>query len=356
MPAHREIDNTPRPSLSRGGRWRLWSPASSGRLSAQMVLCVFVLGASLSGGLAGDGVVQERPASQAARRPASRPGRVVAFQPGVNIDWSEPAVRVAGRVVQQSGPLEFLACFPGKEHESVVLLEASAQHVYLALGLIGLSPGEPPVWDEERGVFRSPRGDLVDVSFEWGSPEQPETAEAHLWLREIEYGRAPLARPWVFAGSYRLGDGALAADRTGSGLALVTFPDSLLALSRGRSSRDVELWAAAAPDAVPPRGTPVQLVLRPARARTHALRLDFRGAAFVDGRYTAAEDLADLLRLSRQLAPEAVHTILVEGALQSDVARLRHVLIESGVAAQAFRFSRPAPSDTQPGRPADSRR
>jgi hypothetical protein len=301
----------------------------------------------LIAGLGADGpvhtAVQSRPSGRSASSPpATHPSGPAAFQPGVAIDWRQPAVHVNGRVVLRAGPLEFLACFPGKEHESIVLLEASAVHVYMALGLIGVSPGEPPTWDADRGVFRDPVGDLVDVSFEWGPADRPRKAQANRWLREIAYARPPLPRPWVFAGSRRLDDGTLAADRSGSGVALVSFSDSLLALSRRHSSRDVDLWVAANTDAIPPERTPVRLVLRPAQPRSYRLRLDFRGAAFADGRYAAPEDLADLLWLGRQLQPDSVQAIRVVGTLRSDMARLRETLSARGVPADAVHFVRSA--------------
>ena len=312
-----------------------WSILSAGALPLLLIA-----------GLGADGPVhtpvQSRPSGKSASSPATRPSGPAAFQPGVTIDWREPAVRVSGRVVLRAGPLEFLACFPGKEHESIVLLEASAVHVYMALGLIGVSPGQPPTWDEDRGVFRRPVGDPVDVLLEWGPADRPRKAEANRWLREIEYARPPLSRPWVFAGSRRLNDGTLAADRSGAGVALVSFSDSLLALSRRHSSRDVELWVAANTDAIPPERTPVRLVLRPAQPRSYRLRLDFRGVTFVDGHYAAPEDLADLLWLGRQLEPDCVRTIHVEGALQSDVTRLRQTLTARGLPAEAVRFVRSA--------------
>jgi len=62
----------------------------------------------------------------------------------------------------------------------------------------------------------------------------------------------------------------------------------------------------------------------------------------VDGHYAAPEDLADLLWLGRQLKPDCVRTIHVEGALQSDVTRLRQTLTARGVPAEAVRFVRSA--------------
>jgi hypothetical protein len=271
-------------------------------------------------------------------------------------------VCVAARVVLRAGALEFLACWPGKEHESIVRCEAAAAHVYQALGLIGLVPGHPPGWDPDSDRYGEPAGDLVDISFRWNEDGRAQTADAFAWLREVEYARAPLARPWVFTGSLRLPDGTLSADATGVGIALVDFPDSLIALSRHHSSRNAELWVEAnsgAPGAaIPPEGTPVQIVLRPAAAPggtgfqpVGEVVLDFRGVAWVEGwggrparQYCSVPDLADLVRLARRLDPDYVQTIVVRGALRSDESRLGQALLDAGVPAAAIRFRRADPT------------
>ena len=172
--------------------------------------------------------VPDAKTSETPSPPASAPSGPVRFQPGVMIDWHNGTVIADSRVVLRRGPLEFLACGPGKEHESILRLEASATHLYLALGMIGLTPGHPPTWDQARCEFEPPAGDLVDVRCEWYEDEQHRLADAFAWLRQAEYARTPIPRPWVFAGSLRLSDGTLAADRSGVGIALVDFPDSLL--------------------------------------------------------------------------------------------------------------------------------
>lgn len=278
-------------------------------------------------------------AGQVAR---SQPTGPRPFQPGVAIDWQQRTVYVDGHVVLRRGPLEFVACFAGKEHESIIRLDASAVHVYQALGLIGLEPGHPPQWLEARGCLGPPAGDLVDVAIEWERDGQVCRVSAFDWLCEFEFARRPLARPWVFAGSRRLKDGTLSADLTGEGIALVDMPDCLLALSRAHVSRDAELWVGANTPAIPSLGTPVRLVLRPARARDYAVRMDFRGAVFVDGRYADVADLADLIRLARRLSPDYVQTIELDRTLPADVARLRRLLNGAGIGTEAVRFVREA--------------
>lgn len=260
------------------------------------------------------------------------------FQHGVSIDWAQRAVYVDGHVVLRAGPIEFLACFPGKEHESIICLDASATHIYVALGLIGLEPGHPPQWNDQRGRFGPPAGDLIDVALEWKDEDCRQTAPGFKWLRGFEFARPPIDRPWVFAGSRRLQDGTLAADHNGEGIAVVDKPDSLLALSRNHVSRDAELWAHAASVEIPPLHTPVRVVLRPAKARTYEIRVDFRGEAFVNGRYAHPEDAADLIKLARCLSPGYVQCIRLEGTLRSDVARLKEVFAGAGVPAGALHF------------------
>jgi hypothetical protein len=279
------------------------------------------------------------PGSAPATTPASSPRTPVAFAPGVRLDWSRRAVLVDSHVVLRRGALEFLACLAGKEHESILRIDAAAIHVYTALGLIGLLPGRPPQWDETRGGYASPAGDLVTVTCEWAEAGRPRAADAFEWLLEIEYARPALPRPWVFAGSVLLPDGTLAADRSGVGLALVDFSDSLLALSRGHSSRTEELWVAARSEAIPPAGTGVQLVFQAATPRDLRITCDFRGELYLDGRFAPLPDVADQLRLARQLEPQRVQPIACGPLLQADRRRLRRALADCGVPPESVRLT-----------------
>lgn len=310
-------------------------------------------------------------------QPAARPRTT--FQPGIDIDWSQPAVIVSGTVVQQAGPLEFVACFGGKEHESLVRMRCRAAHLYMALGLIGATPGHPPRWDDAAQLVEPAAGDLVELEFVYpvradalfdppGGP-LPEPAArvsgagaglpAPLvllrespfdWLVEAEFESPPLPRPFLFCGSQVLGDRSLAADRTGAGAALVDFPDNLLCLSRSHISRNDELWAFADPARVPPPGTPVQVIFRPARPRDFEIELDFRGDAHVRVRRDAGDaaaaplqfvtgpDLADLLQLNQRLRPEAIQIITTDRTLASDIDAYRALFRTAGVDEARVRF------------------
>lgn len=312
-----------RPTLTGGGRGFLLreSCLACGALAVLGALC----GAA--------SVVPSDPAA------ASQPARAAALlAPGVRIDWREPAVLVDSQVVLRRGPLEFFACRPGKEHESILRLNASATHIYMALGLIGLSPGHPPIWSDTLDDYERPAGDLLDVACEWEQDGRRLQADAFDWLREIEFGRRPIPRPWVFAGSLQLPDGELAAERSGAVFAVVDFPESLAALSGRYSSSNAELWLEAECDRIPPVGTAVRLVLRPARARDHQVRLDFRGDALLDGCYASPAELADLLNLARQLHPGRIQTVCASGTLRSDQEKLMRELRAAGCPDGAVRI------------------
>ena len=295
---------------------------------------------------------QPLPGSAAARTPAHAVGDGLAlFQPGVWIDWPRREVQVQTRVVLRSGALEFLACWPGKEHESIVRFEPPAAHVYQALGLVGLVPGHPPVFDPPTGRVDPPAGDLIEISFRWEQDGQARSVNAFEWLYEQEYGRPPLPRPWIFAGSLRMPDGTLSSDSSGVGIAVVDFPDSLICYSRRYSSRNSELWAMANTAAIPPQDTPVRLVLRPAQPRPRQAVLDFRGAVWVDGRYCPVADLADIVTLAIRLEPAYVQTLDVRGALRSDERRLRRELDAAHLPARAVHFAHSGPADQTATRP-----
>lgn len=294
--------------------------------------------------LAGSTAAAQDGAPRSDGRPTTRPATssasgVVAFQPGVRIDWTNRRVLVDARVVLRAGPLEFFACVaPNRAHESVLLLEGSATHVYMALGLIGLTPGHPPQWDEAAGRMLPPEGECVDVRVEWaGAAGAPNTAQAFEWLREIEYGRAPLPRPWLFCGSVVGRDGRLAADASGAGIALVDFGDSLLTLSRGHVDRNADLWVEAHTPAIPPLDTRVVVVLSAARPMELRMRLDALGELWVNDCCTTAADAADLLLLNRRMGATSPQKIDCASPLRSDVAALRLRFHALGVPADSLR-------------------
>lgn len=257
-----------------------------------------------------------------ASRPAASQPRRSTFQPGVIIDWSAPAVLISSRVVLREGPLEFAACFAGKEHESILRIDADANHVFMALGLIGLTHGHPPRWDDASQRYEPPAGDLVDVRVVPGvAPDQaqvPEAVELWGWIVDEQTKRTPAARPWVFAGSRRLPERpAIVSSISGEGIAVVDTPGSLLSLSRSHTSEDISLWCAANTREIPPMKTAVTIVLTPARARRYEIRLSAAAEWLVDGKKTSLPDAADLISLSHRMTPASPQPIQVDEGIDA---------------------------------------
>lgn len=255
----------------------------------------------------------------------------------------------------REGALEFLAAFHSKDHESILRLGAQPEHVYAALGLIGLEPGHPPQVRENGSCCDGPRGDLVDIFVQWEADGYIQTADSSAWLREAAYRRPVRAQAWIFGGSRVRPDGTLSCRATGEAIALVDFPDSLISHARRASSRWGELWCEANTDAIPLLGTRVTIVLRPAAPRRHVMRLDPAGRLLVDGSFAEPAEVASFILQARELTPGFGQVIAVDRALRSDVRRVRGEIQAAGVPADALRFedARPeAPSvDTATSQP-----
>ncbi len=241
-------------------------------------------------------------------------------------------------MVLREGALEFLAAFHSKDHESILRLRAQPEHVYAALGLIGLEPGHPPRLREDGSCCDAPRGDLLDISVEWEADGAVQSADASAWLREAAYGRPARAQAWIFGGSRVRPDGTLSCRVTGEGVALVDFPDSLVTHPRRASARWGELWCEANTEAIPQLGARVTLVLRPAAPRRHVIRLDPAGRLLVDGSLAEPAEVASLILQARELAPAHGQVIALDRPLRSDLRRVRGELAAAGVPANALRF------------------
>lgn len=289
------------------------------------------------------GYVSAPPTRTATTHPATQP---TPFQPGIWIDWNTPAVHVTTRVVLRDGPLEFLACFAGKEHESILRFEPPATQIYMALGLIGIEPGRPPTYDPNTGRFADATGDLLDLFAVWKDGDGPHRINALTWLRDVEYAREPLLRPWIFGGSRILPDHTLSADLTGVGVALVDFDDSLICYSRHYPSRYGALWAEAFTERIPPVNTEVRLVIEPADARPLCIRVDAHGIVWVNDRYCTRADLVDLLKLARRADAQRSHIIQLDrGVLWTDEQVLRRTLARACGSNLRIEFQRSTRED-----------
>lgn len=203
--------------------------------------------------------------------PTSQPStpRIVDFQPGIRIDYRIPQVEIDGEIILREGALELFAYAKSptpKEHESIVLLRSSPEHIYQALGLIGLTPGKPPRYFHETKTQRPASGDGVDVLVRHEKDREVVETFATDWMYDVKR-KGPMQRThWLFTGSERTDDGSFAASVEGTVVPVVDFPSSLLCLPTPHTDANAELWLKANTDAIPPIKSKVTLVLRPAKA------------------------------------------------------------------------------------------
>lgn len=131
-------------------------------------------------------------------------------RPGLLANRKDKTIRLWGRAthVQPSDPIEFW-CIPsdsGKDYESLAVTYAKVIDVLEALKFIGMTPGRPVNFSENR-VW--PRGERVLMTFEWDAPAEgggkptPKKVRAEELMLDGRNGNKPLPpEGFVFTGSY----------------------------------------------------------------------------------------------------------------------------------------------------------
>ena len=182
--------------------------------------------------------------------------------------WFDPASRrliLRARVAIKEGPLEHLLCSKGsKDHESTLTTEAPPRVIHAGLILTGGEPGHPVRFDPK---FAPPTGSPIAIDLEWTGPDgKPRRADARSWIKDVKTEK-PLTTDWVFAGSELFEDPKTkqkiyAAD-DGDLITVANFPSSILDLPFRSSSSDADRGYVANTAAIPDRGTPVTISLKP---------------------------------------------------------------------------------------------
>jgi uncharacterized repeat protein (TIGR01451 family) len=182
------------------------------------------------------------------------------------IDRKNKRVVVQGAVCSRECPLELFACLrTSKDYESVVAVPGKASLVHAGLLAAGAEPGSPVQF---RPTYTPARGSEIEVTVVWKDEKgNRQTARAQDWVREVKTKKA-MSHPWVFGGSRILkdqetGEKAYYADLTGELICVSNFPSAMLDLPIESTSSDAELVFEAFTERIPPRGTPVTLILTP---------------------------------------------------------------------------------------------
>ncbi|MCS7236742.1 MAG: YdjY domain-containing protein [Thermoguttaceae bacterium] len=212
--------------------------------------------------------------------------------------WIDPQERVliaVGEVCQQDVPLELFACSRGsKEHESIVSIASPAYVLHAGLLALGAESGAPVQFHPE---FRPASGDQIEVTVRW-KDESGAIREclAQDWVQDISAiyqmfngvvanqfedelhphdqwdAWKAMSYPWVFAGSQfvrddRTGREIYLADEEGVLICVANFPAALLDIPIESTSANAALLFRCFAERIPPIGTEVTLLFRPAPNR-----------------------------------------------------------------------------------------
>ena len=174
-------------------------------------------------------------------------------------------VVMVGQVCQTDAPLELFACLKNtKEHEAVLTIDVQAIAAHTGLLALGAEPGNPVSWDPK---YVAASGTQIEVLVRWKDAEgNVKNARAQDWIYDVEKKRA-MEYPWVFAGS-----GFWVDEETGRKhykaeggdfICVSNFSSAMLDLPIESSQANNALMFKAYTEKIPPRGTPVTVLLRP---------------------------------------------------------------------------------------------
>jgi hypothetical protein len=188
-----------------------------------------------------------------------RIGRVV-------VDTAAQVAEVPCRVNMRRGAIEYLAvASDGKLHESVLKVEAEPLHVHVALMLLGLEPGARPRFQGDPEPPRAPgEGSSrtgVNARVMWHQGGRERSARLEEWAWDIPARRPMSPVGWWFTGVAAPGAGPATAEQR-SVVATYRDPDAVLNNPLPTGGDDTVYKANER--VVPPVGTAVRLLLRPA--------------------------------------------------------------------------------------------
>lgn len=284
-------------------------------------------------------------------QPGAASGRVVDFAPGVRINWRRPQVELAARIVLREGPLELFACSPHtREHESVLAVEARPWHIYQALGLIGLRPGQPVTYDEQNDRWLPADGDRVTLHVR--CPGESGEVDISEWMLDARTKQSLPPQDWVFCGSRRFGAATFGADANGTVVCLVDFDTALIGLPQSHSADNALLWAVVNTPRIPPEGTGCTLLIRAAEPQPLLVECLAPGHFRVNGQPLDPAGLEKLVREHLAQDPKARIAVRVSPGLPADAGQAALKTIRAA-GAEDVRLERPARKpESQPHQPA----
>jgi uncharacterized protein YifE (UPF0438 family) len=305
--------------------------------------CAAVLLAAVCFACAPGAAAERAPA--APNRPAADGRRAVKL-PHLRIDRAKRQIVLDANVALREGWLELLLCRRGtRDYESILNTRARPSHLHAALLLLGLRPGKPaefvPAGEGEPPTYLPPRGAGIKVALRWTDAKgRRHEADPGKWLATAEGRQAETPEQWIFVGSEVLADGSYSADRTDSGriICVANFPDAVIDVPFESSASNEMLSFTAKTDAIPPRGTKVQVVLTVAQGAENApharalLEIGRHGRLRADGEPIAFEQIESWAgKFVKRHAKGRVVVRTAPKAFACDLERVRGELEFAGV-------------------------
>jgi len=181
------------------------------------------------------------------------------------LDRNRNRLIVDGYVAIDQGPLEMFACpVATKEHEAVVAVLSTAKAIHAGLLALGAIQGTPVSFTPD---YRPATGQRIAIWVMWKNQQgEVEKCPAQNWI-QVTGTEKTLELDWVFAGSSFWKDPSTGQEYyqadSGDLVCVSNFSTATLDLPVESSGSDANLLYSAYAGRVPPRGTPVRLVLIP---------------------------------------------------------------------------------------------
>ena len=182
----------------------------------------------------------------------------------IRIDKEKKIIELDGRICLEEGPLELFACAEGgKEYESVVAIKGDPWQLHLSLLLLELKPGGGP---EYQGDPTKPFGDTVIIEIRWEQDGKTIRKRAEDMVYNAQRKKPMPHVEWVFVGSKFEkdldGNNVYVANRDRS--IVTVYHDPYTVIDNPLKAGGDDTVYVVNTKAVPPKDTPVVLIIRPA--------------------------------------------------------------------------------------------
>ena len=105
------------------------------------------------------------------------------------------------------GAVEYLLCgLGGKEYESIIVVNSSAEDLHNAMLKLGVERGTPPMYDEEKDEMSGATGTSVLVFVEWETNGETKRVRAEDLLYNTQTQKPMQHIAWIFSGSREIPD------------------------------------------------------------------------------------------------------------------------------------------------------